>query len=60
MSLEERVIRKSKQEIRRQSRAEVKRILNNVVAHRPWWLPMFLWRKMVAVVLDYRGDPQGK
>ncbi len=41
-----------RKEVRKMAEADIKRIHNNVLAHRPWWMPSFLWVKLVAIVLE--------
>lgn len=47
---------KAKQEIRRQARAEHERIMKNVISTKPWWLPTYVWGRLVASVLATRID----
>lgn len=47
------VERKIRQSIRRESRKEIMRIRREVVSgDKPWWLPRYLWVKIVHIVLD--------
>lgn len=48
----QKIIRK---ELRRTAEAETKRIYHNILAHRPWYLPRFVWGRIVAIVLSNRG-----
>lgn len=47
-----RLERKIRQSIRKESRQELSRIRQGVVSHRPWWLPRFLWVRIVNIVLN--------
>lgn len=46
--------RKVGQQIRRVAREDIKRIHQNILTHKPWWLPKFLWSRIVASVLENR------
>lgn len=49
--------RKVGQALRRTAREDMNRIHKNVLAHRPWWLPMRLWVRIVRIVLEGKGGP---
>lgn len=42
------------QQVRRVAREDVRRIHQNILTHKPWWLPKFIWGRIVATVLDNR------
>lgn len=50
------VERKIRQAIRREARADFQRIKEAVAESKPWWLPKFLWVRLVEAVLASRVD----
>ena len=55
--MQERALSKKEQKaIRRgamkEARKDILRIHSNILANRPWWLPRFLWVRIVAIVLE--------
>lgn len=48
--------RKVRQSIRRESRVEFKRIQQNILKHKPKWIPMYFWSKIVNIILDQASE----
>ena len=46
--------------LRQIAEEDIRRIHNNVLAHRPKWLPTFLWVKMVKIVLAPNNGRDGQ
>lgn len=46
--------RKIRQSIRREARADFDRIKESVAEHKPFWLPRFIWTRLVEAVLSSR------
>ncbi len=49
-----RIERKIRQSIRREARADFQAIKESVVMHKPWYLPNFVWTRLVEAVLNSR------
>ena len=53
-------LKATRKELRKIALADIVRIHSNVLEHRPWYLPRFLWGRIVAIVLNPdRGQARG-
>lgn len=43
-----------RKELRKHAAAETTRIYHNIIANRPFYLPRFIWGRIVRIVLERR------